>query len=71
MKNTPTRTRTVEATSTDETPNVVVESDIFAVTEAVVQLSIELLAILFAILATFVLIRYIKTKYAPVSTRAT
>lgn len=40
-----------------------------SVIEPIVQLSIELVATLFAILATFVLVRYIKAKYLAVSTR--
>ena len=44
-------------------------SDTYALAEDVAKLVVELIAILFAILATFVLVRYIKAKYAPVSTR--
>lgn len=46
-----------------------IESDIYAVTEDIVKLTIELIATLFAILATFVLVRYIKGKYTAVPTR--
>lgn len=40
----------------------------YVVAEDVVGLVIELLSILFAILGTFVLYRYVKSKYGPVAT---
>jgi hypothetical protein len=45
------------------------ESDKYALAEDVTKLIIELVFILFAILATFALFRYIKAKYAAVPTR--
>jgi hypothetical protein len=44
-------------------------ADTYALAEDVAKLAVELVAILLAILATFVLVRYIKSKYAPVATR--
>ena len=52
--------------SEDET-RLVLRRDVVAMKKAALQLSLELLAILLAILGTFVLIRHIKTRYAPVS----
>jgi hypothetical protein len=46
----------------------VAKADLYALTEDVSKLIIELLLILFAILATFILYRYVKAKYDPVST---
>jgi hypothetical protein len=43
-------------------------SDIYLVAEDVTKLIIELVFILFAILGTFILHRYVKAKYSPVST---
>ena len=43
-------------------------ADLYSVAEDVTKLSIELIFILFAILGTFVLYRYVKTKYASVPT---
>ena len=43
--------------------------DTFAVAEDIIKLSVELIFILFAILATLVLFRYVKAKYASVPTR--
>jgi hypothetical protein len=43
-------------------------SDTYALAEGVTQLIIELVFILFAILATFVLFRYVKSKYTSVPT---
>ncbi|CAF3354114.1 unnamed protein product [Rotaria sp. Silwood1] len=45
-----------------------VTTDAYALAEDVTKLIIELIGIFFAILATFVLIRYIKVKYAKVPT---
>ncbi|CAF3339175.1 unnamed protein product [Rotaria socialis] len=42
---------------------------IYALTEDITKLVIELIFTLFAILGTFTLMRYIKAKYAPVPTR--
>ncbi|CAF0948810.1 unnamed protein product [Rotaria sordida] len=62
----------------DESVNTVTETysnentmipDTYAVTEDITKLVIELIFILFAILGTFTLMRYIKGKYAPVPTR--
>jgi hypothetical protein len=44
-------------------------SDIYALAEDITKLIIELIFILFAILATFALFRYVKAKYAEVPTR--
>lgn len=44
------------------------KSDSYAIAEDVTKLIIELVFILFAILGTFILHRYVKSKYAPVST---
>lgn len=52
--------------SSDGTNN----SDIYAVSEDITKLVIELIFTLFAILATFALMRYIKGKYAAVPTQA-
>ncbi|CAF0873124.1 unnamed protein product [Rotaria sordida] len=46
-------------------------TDSYAIIEDVTQLIVELISILFAILATFVLFRYVKTKYAAVPTTET
>jgi hypothetical protein len=45
------------------------EPDMFSLMENITKLIVELLAILFAILATFVLFRYIKRKVAAVPKR--
>lgn len=45
------------------------DSDKFALAEDVTKLIIELVFTLFAILATFTLFRYVKTKYTAVPTR--
>ena len=62
--------------NTDDSPNIdgpttttKLTADSYALLEDVTKLVVELIAILFAILATFVLIRYIKAKYAAVPTR--
>ncbi|CAF2104551.1 unnamed protein product [Rotaria magnacalcarata] len=44
------------------------KTDSYAIFEDVTKLIIELMAILFAILATFILYRYVKSKYTPVNT---
>ncbi len=54
------------ATLTNDIKN---NSDIYAIAEDITKLIIELIFILFAILATFALFRYVKAKYAAVPTR--
>lgn len=56
--------RVVDKTDESLTDVVVVKPDLFPVAEAVTQLTIELIAILFALLGTFILIPYIKRKKA-------
>jgi len=54
------------ATLTNDIKN---NSDIYELAEDITKLIIELIFILFAILATFALFRYVKAKYAAVPTR--
>ncbi|CAF3440486.1 unnamed protein product [Rotaria socialis] len=56
--------------SNDElTKSNATKTDSYAIIEDVTKLIIELVAILFAILATFILYRYVKSKYDPVATK--
>lgn len=52
----------------NEKSQVLTKTDSYAVAEDVARLIIELVAILFAILATFILYRYVKAKYNQVPT---
>ena|SRR5690349_4243953 len=57
-----------ESLNVDQSNTVKSTSDKYALAEDVTKLIIELVFILFAILATFILHRYVKTKYAAVPT---
>jgi hypothetical protein len=62
---------TDESSNTDQSAlanKVTTTSDTYALAEDVTKLIIELIFILFAILGTFILHRYVKTKYAGVPT---
>ncbi len=56
---------TVQVVSSDKVAST---SDTYALVEDITKLIIELIFILFAILGTFVLFRYVKAKYAAVPT---
>lgn len=49
-------------------PRKTAKTNSYAIIEDVVQLIIELISILFAVLGTFVLYRYVKSKYTAVPT---
>ncbi|CAF0958137.1 unnamed protein product [Adineta steineri] len=70
---TATLSPTVDGSSNSigESNKITTTKDTYALAEDVTELIIELVFILFAILATFVLYRYVKAKYTPVSTTET
>ncbi|CAF3378689.1 unnamed protein product [Rotaria sp. Silwood1] len=58
----------LDAAQAGSVKKATVTTDTYALIEDITKLIIELIAILFAILATFVLFRYVKAKYAEVPT---